>query len=136
MLYRRVRAVFEMFGPQLDEKTKTPLFSDLAWSKADWVLSEILDGFYSDPPDEIFYFYQLSMLKDIKREILGIPLIRCTSGTPTVECTRKRMVPVSGNNTVGIELQDGLLADMRHRMNKDAATRNRPGYPCVGNFDT
>jgi hypothetical protein len=82
MLYRRVRAVFETIGPQLDEKTKKPLFNDLAWSEADGVLSEILDGFYSDPPDEIFYFYQLSALKEIKRDNLGIPSsARCTRGT-------------------------------------------------------
>jgi hypothetical protein len=45
VLYRQVRAVFETFGPHLDEKTKKPLFNDLARSKADEVLSEILDGF-------------------------------------------------------------------------------------------
>jgi hypothetical protein len=123
-------------GPQLDKKTKKPLLNDLAWSKADGVLSEIFDGFYSDhPPDENFYFYQLSALKEIKRDNLGIPLI-CTRGTHTVERTRKCMVPVSGNNPVGIELPDGLLAGMSHRMNKRAATRNRPSYPCFGRYDT
>ncbi len=28
VLYRRIRAVFETFGPQLDDKTKKPLFND------------------------------------------------------------------------------------------------------------
>jgi hypothetical protein len=86
VLYRRVRAVFETFGPQLDEKTKRPSFNDLARrSKADRVISEILDGFYSDPPDENFLFYQLSALKEIERDNLGILLIRCRRGTNTVE---------------------------------------------------
>jgi hypothetical protein len=31
VLYRRVCAVFETFGPQLDEKTRKPLFNDAAW---------------------------------------------------------------------------------------------------------
>jgi hypothetical protein len=83
VLYRRVRAVFETFGPQLEEKTEMPLFNDAAWFKADGVLSVILDGFSSDPPDENFYFYQLSALKEIKRDNLGIPLIRCTRDIKT-----------------------------------------------------
>jgi hypothetical protein len=136
VLYRRVRAVFETFGPQLDEKTKKPLFNDAAWLKADGVLKEILDGLYSDPPDENFYFYQLSALKEIKRDNLGIPLIRCTRGTNTVERTHKWMVPVFGNNPVGIELSDVLLSEMRHRMNMRAAIRNRPSYPRFGHYDT
>jgi hypothetical protein len=117
VLHRRLRALFETFGPQLDEKTKKSLFNDAAWLKADGVLSEILDGSYSDPPDGSFYFEQLSALKEIKRDNLGIPLIRFTRGTNTVERTHKWMVPVLGNNPVGIELSDVLLVEMRHRMN-------------------
>jgi hypothetical protein len=113
-----------------------PLFNEAAWLKADGVLSEILDGLYSDPPDENFYFYQLSALKEIKRDNLGIPLIRCTRGTNTVERTHKWMVPVFGNNPVGIELSDVLLSEMRHRMNMRAGIRNRPGYPRFGHYNT
>jgi hypothetical protein len=103
----------------------------LAWSKANGVLSEILDGFYSDPPGENFYFYKLTALKEIKRDNLGIPLIRCTRGTNTVERTHKWMVPVFGNNPVGMELSYVILAEMRHRMNIRAANKNRPSYPSL-----
>jgi hypothetical protein len=51
----------------LDEKTKKPLFNDIARSKADGVLKDIRAGFFSDPPGENFYFYQLTALKEIKR---------------------------------------------------------------------
>jgi hypothetical protein len=46
------------------------------------------------------------------------------------------MVPVFGNNPVGIELSELLLAEMRHRMSIRAAIRNRPGYPRFGHYDT
>jgi hypothetical protein len=41
------------------------------WSKANGVLGEILDGFYSDPPGENFYFYKLNALKEINVTTLG-----------------------------------------------------------------
>mmetsp|Transcript_20033 Transcript_20033/g.28562 ORF Transcript_20033/g.28562 Transcript_20033/m.28562 type:complete len:117 (+) Transcript_20033:286-636(+) len=49
ILYYRVRAVFTLFGNLIDSKTKKPLFNAAAWKKANQVLKEILEGFYSDP---------------------------------------------------------------------------------------
>ncbi len=46
------------------------------------------------------------------------------------------MVPVFGNNPVGIKLSDVILAEMRHRMNIRAAIKNQPSYPCFGHYDT
>jgi hypothetical protein len=46
------------------------------------------------------------------------------------------MVPVFGNNPVGIKLSDVILAKMRHRMNIRAAIKNRPSYPRFGHYDT
>ena len=43
-LYPRVRAVFEFYGPQLDSKSKLPLFGKDKWTKANNVLSDILDS--------------------------------------------------------------------------------------------
>jgi hypothetical protein len=46
------------------------------------------------------------------------------------------MVPVFGNNPVGIELSDVILAEMRHCMHIRAAIKNRPSYPRFGHYDT
>jgi hypothetical protein len=43
-LYPRVRAVFEFYGPQIDRKSKQPLFSKEKWTKSKNVLSDILSG--------------------------------------------------------------------------------------------
>merc|ERR1719223_2289639 len=41
ILYWRVRAVFALYGPMIDSKTKKPLFNARAWTKANGVLKEI-----------------------------------------------------------------------------------------------
>jgi hypothetical protein len=113
------------------------LFNDLAWSKVDGVLSEILDVFYSVPPDENFYFFQLSALKGIKREKLGIPLIRCTRGANTVERTYKWMVPVFGSNYDISDQSQSLYVDesndsaIRPTPVSDAIVRSVIGEPQV-----
>jgi hypothetical protein len=53
-LYYRVRAVYVVYGPAVDEAGK-PLFNKAAWAKADNVLKEILSGHASDPPGFAFY---------------------------------------------------------------------------------
>ena len=50
VLYWRVRAVYVLYGNMIDSVTKKPLFNEAASNKADNVLIEILQGFYSDPP--------------------------------------------------------------------------------------
>jgi hypothetical protein len=59
-LYWRVRAVYEMYGPMTDAKTKAPLFNKAAWKKANNVLKEILAGNASDPCGMVFYTQQLN----------------------------------------------------------------------------
>ena len=59
-LYWRVRAVYEMYGPMIDAKTKAPLFNKAAWKKANNVLKEILAGNASDPCGMVFYSQQLN----------------------------------------------------------------------------
>jgi hypothetical protein len=59
-LYPRVRAVFEFYGPQIDSKSKQPLFSKVKWTKVNNVLSDILCGYHSDPPIVSFYSVQVN----------------------------------------------------------------------------
>jgi hypothetical protein len=91
---------------------------------------------HSDLPGKNYYFYKLTMLKEIKYDNLGIPLIWCTRGTYTMERMHKWMVPVFGNNPAGIGHSDDILAEMRLRMNIHSAIKNQPGYPCFGHYDT
>ncbi len=59
-LYWHVCAVYEMYGPMTDAKTKAPLFNKAAWKKANNVLKEILAGNASDPCGMVFYLQQLT----------------------------------------------------------------------------
>ena len=59
-LYPKVRTVFEFYGPQIDSKSKQPLFSKEKWTKANNVLSDILSGYASDPPGVSFYNVQVN----------------------------------------------------------------------------
>ena len=54
-LYTHVSAVYEMYGPMTDAKTKALLFNKAAWKKANNVLKEILAGNVSDPCGMFFY---------------------------------------------------------------------------------
>lgn len=59
ILYWRVRAVYVMYGKMNDSKTQKPLFNSNAWKKANNVLKDILQGYYSDPPHLKFYSKRL-----------------------------------------------------------------------------
>ena len=59
VLYWRVRALYVLYGNMIDSVTKKPLFNEAAWNKADNVLIEILQGFYSDPPGIQWYSKRL-----------------------------------------------------------------------------
>ena len=59
-LYWCVHAVYEMYGPMTDAKTKVQLFNKAAWKKVNNVLKEILAGNASDPCGMVFYWQQLS----------------------------------------------------------------------------
>ena len=54
-LYWCVHAVYEMYGPMTDAKTKVQLFNKAAWKKVNNVLKEILAGNASDPCGMVFF---------------------------------------------------------------------------------
>ena len=58
-LYTRVRAVFELYDPQIDSKSNVPLFNKANWVRARNVLKDILAGFASDPLGFTFYSHKL-----------------------------------------------------------------------------
>ena len=49
-LYWRVHSVSVMYGDLVDSNSDKPLFNTEAWTSAKNLLTEILRGYYSDPP--------------------------------------------------------------------------------------
>ena len=56
-LYWPVRAVFVTFGNMKDPATNQPFFNKEAWNKANSILSEVLQGYHSDPPGVATFEY-------------------------------------------------------------------------------
>jgi hypothetical protein len=135
LLYYRVRAVFVTFGDKLDSKSGRPLFNDDSWRKACNLLEEIKRGFYSDPPGFNFYKFDVDKKGEIKKDIYGIPLIRCCRGTNMVECVH-RQYNTTFRHRSGIEMGDAQLSERRHRHNMDMAQKVYTGFPRVGHYDS
>jgi len=72
--------VFETFGTKRDEDTNKALFNNKkCWVVANNILKGILEGYYSDPPDENLYTYELTAKGEIKYDaLLGLPLLECS----------------------------------------------------------
>ena len=135
-LYRRVRAVYELYGNQIDRKTQAPLFNKKNWTRANNVLKEILAGHASDPPGFSFYTQRLDAKGDALVDAHGIPLIDCNRGTNDVECIHKQIVTTFGTWCTGVEMSDALMAERRHRYNHNVSARRRLGFPKIGHYDT
>ena len=90
--YHRVRAVFAVYGRQVDVKTGKPLFNTAAWRRAQNVLLEILEGNAADPPGMQFYYQSLNAKGEPAFDVHGIPLLDCIRGTNDVENTHKQIV--------------------------------------------
>ena len=135
-LYRRVRAVYELYGNQIDSKTQAPLFNKKNWTRANNVLKEILAGHASDPPGFSFYTQRLDAKGDALVDAHGIPLIDCNRGTNDVECIHKQIVTTFGTWCTGVEMSDALMAERRHRYNHNVSARRRLGFPKIGHYDT
>ncbi|KAL7546679.1 hypothetical protein ACHAWF_010011 [Thalassiosira exigua] len=136
ILYWRVRAVYITFGSIVDSKTKSPLFNDKAWKKADNVLKEILQGFYSDPPGFELYNKKLRADGTVKTNQYGMEMIECSRGTNRTECYHKNITVTFGTWSTGVEMSDCLLRERRHRHNHNTSQHRRLGYPRIGHCDT
>ena len=64
-----------------DSKSKQPLFNARAWQKADNLLKEILEGYYSDPPNLNLYTTRLQTDGVAMRNKYGMEMIECSRGT-------------------------------------------------------
>jgi hypothetical protein len=136
ILYWRVRAVYAMYGKMIDSKTQKPLFNPNAWKKANNVLKDILEGYYSDPPHLEFYHKRLDKNGEVKTNKYGLELIECFRGTNRVESYHKSLTSAFGKWSVGVEMSDCLLAERRHRHNHKCAELRRLGTPLLGHYNT
>lgn len=157
--YSRVRAVFALYGQQRDSKTGAPLFNHAAWTKANNVLDEILEGHAADPPGVQvkvmhaiivqycsvlrrpcyriqFYFQTLDSRGEPAFDEHGIALIDCNRGTNDVENSHKQIITTFGTWCTGVAMANFLLAERRHRYNHNVSERRRNGFPKLGHFDT
>lgn len=76
ILYWRVRAEFVLYGPMICSGTGKPLFA-----KKSWVLKEILQGLYSDPPGISMYTKKLRKNSTAMPNKYGMDIIECHHGT-------------------------------------------------------
>ncbi|KAL3770800.1 hypothetical protein ACHAWU_006359 [Discostella pseudostelligera] len=136
MLYWRVRAVYATYGPLIDSKTKAPLFNARAWSKADNLLKEILEGYYSDPPGIELYCVRLREDGTLMRNKYGMEIIECSRGTNRTEAYHKNIMVAFGSWAQGVEMSDCLLRERRHRHNQNVSEKRRFGFPRIGHYDT
>lgn len=136
ILYWRVRAVYTMYGMMIDSQTKKPLFGPRAWKKANNVLKDILDGYYSDPPDLVYYTKKLGTNGDVVMNQFGMEVLECCRGTNRTESFHKNLTVTFGRWNVGVEMSDCLLAERRHRHNQKCSERRRLGFPVLGHFNT
>jgi hypothetical protein len=136
ILYWRVRAVFVSYGGIIDSKSKEPLFNARAWQKADNLLKEILEGYYSDPPGINLYTTRLRSNGSEMRNKYGMEMIECSRGTNRTEGYHKNITTTFGTWNAGIEMSDCLLREKRNQHNHNVAVARRPGYPKTGHSDT
>jgi len=94
--YHRVRAIYALYGPQLDKTTGRQLLNKAAWGKANNVLAEILAGYAADPPGVQFYYQSLNAKGEPAFDEHGIPLLDCSRGTNDVENSHKQIVTTFG----------------------------------------
>ena len=134
--YRRVRAVFALFGPMRDATTNRPLFNKAAWAKAKNVLDEILAGHCADPPDFPMYMLRVDDDGNPVKDCRGLRLYDSMRGTSLTECAHKQMLAAIGAWHCGVETGDCLLSEWRHRHNHRVAERRRPNFPRIGHVDT
>ena len=120
-LYWRVRAVYEMYGPMLDAKTKAPLFNKAAWKRANNVHKEIIVSNASDPCGMTFYSQQPAY--DSNEHAL----LDCSRGSNDTECAHKLFITTFGTWNTGVEMSDVLLAEWHHRYNQHVLERQTPG---------
>ena len=72
--HHRVRAVYALYGSQLDTKTSAPLFNKAARGRANNMLAKILIGYAADPSGMQFYYKSVNAKGKPAFDEHGIPL--------------------------------------------------------------
>ena len=136
-LYPRVRAVFELYGSQVDPKTNKALFNAQSWKKAKNVLGVILAGYASDPPGIPMYTVRLNRIGGPAVDCYGLLLFDCLRGTNRTEDfhNHKQLIEAFGSWCTGVEMDDCLLDIRSGRFNQDIAVIRRLGHPRLGHYD-
>ena len=114
-LYWRICAVYECFGPKVDSKSGKALFNKDCWVKAKGVLNEVMEGYYSDPPGEEMYKYELTKSGEVKRDSMGILLQKCKLDTNLVVNYHKNLSTMFGSHPMGLAFADDILAESSQR---------------------
>ncbi len=136
-LYWGVCAVYEMYGPMLNAKTKLPLFNKAAWKKANNVLKEILAGNASNPCGMVIYLQQLTAKGEPAYDSHEHAILDCSRGSNDTECAHtKQFITTFGTWNTGVEMSDVLMAEWRHRYNQHVLEQRRLGFPRIGHYDT
>ena len=100
------------------------------------LLTEILCGYYSDPPGVQLYTKRLNPDKSAKKNKYGMDIIGCLRGTNRVEVYHKNLHVTFGGWIIGLAMSTVLLAENCHRHNQICAERRIDGHPMIGQHDT
>ncbi len=110
-LYRHVRAVYEMYGPMLDAKTKKPLSNKAVWKKSNNVLKEIFVGNVSNPCGMVFYSQQLTAKGEPAYDSHERAILDCCHGSNDTECAHKQFITTFWTWNTGVEMLNILMAE-------------------------
>ena len=112
------------------------MFNKTCWTKANNLLKEILQGYYSDPPGIELYSLKKKpgtriVIYDTK---LNLPLLDCKRDTNGLESKHGRMNYTAGKRSMGLEYGDHVLAERRFRATIDASKKNRLDFPHIHHY--
>ena len=100
------------------------------------MLSDILKGFASDPPNISLYSQQLDTDGNAIKNKYGFDKLTCNCGTNDTKNYHKQVRVTFSSWVTGVEMSDCLLDTHRHCFNHDCSERKRLGFPKIGHYDT
>ena len=117
--------MFETFDAKIDLKTNKPLFNKDTWGKEKNISKEIIEGCYSDPPEESMHAYALDKDYKITRDKHGISLLKCYRDANALEGERSHANNTFEKCKIGWEFGDNLIAERSNRCNVNACKKIR-----------
>ena len=89
-----------------------------AWKGANNLLTEILRGYYSDPPGVQLYTKRLNPDKLVKKNKYGMDIIKCSRATNRVEAYHNNLHVTFGGWYIGLAVLAVILAENHYRHNQ------------------